>query len=131
MLQLSSPSIIKPLFIIFHNCLKSGIFPDDWKKRNIVPVHKKNSKQLVSNYHPVSLLPICSKLFEKLIFDRIYSFLIHNKLLNSCQSGVRPDNSCVNQLLSLTCNIYRAFDANPSLEIRSVFLDLSKGFDKV
>ena len=59
MLKLSSPFIIKPLSIIFQNCLKSGIFPDDWKKGNIVLAHKKNSKQLVSNYRPVSLLPIC------------------------------------------------------------------------
>ena len=53
MLKLGSPSIIKPLSIIFQTCLKSGIFPDDWKKGNIVPVHKKNSKQLVNNYLPV------------------------------------------------------------------------------
>ena len=46
MLKLSSPTMIKPLSIIFQNCLQSGIFLDDWKKGNIVPVHKKNSKQL-------------------------------------------------------------------------------------
>ena len=77
------------------------------------------------------LLPICSKIFEKLIFDSIFSFLTHNKLLNNCQSGFRPNDSCINQLISITHNIYRAFDANPSLEVRSVFLDLSKAFDKV
>ena len=58
-LKLSIPSIIKPLSIIFQNCLKSGIFPYDWKKGNIVPVHKKSSKHLLNNHHPVSLLPIC------------------------------------------------------------------------
>ena len=130
MLKLSSPFIIKPLSIIFQNCLKSGIFPDDWKKGNIVLAHKKNSKQLVSNYRPVSLLPICWKIFEKLIFDSNFSFLTH-KLLNNCQSGFRPNDSCINQLISITHNIYRAFDANPSLEVRGVFLDLSKAFDKV
>ena len=77
------------------------------------------------------LLPICSKIFEKLIFDSIFSFLTHNKLLNNCQSGFRPNDSCINQLISITHNIYRAFDANPSLEVRGVFLDLSKAFDKV
>ena len=131
MVKLSSPFIvIKPLSIIFQNCLKSGIFPDDWKKGNIVLAHKKNSKQLVSNYRPVSLLPICWKIFEKLIFDSNFSFLTH-KLLNNCQSGFRPNDSCINQLISITHNIYRAFDANPSLEVRGVFLDLSKAFDKV
>ena len=131
MLKLGSPSIIKPLSIIFQNCLESSAFPDDWKKGNIVPVHKKSSKQLVNNYRPVSLLPICSKIFEKVIFDSIFNFMIQNNLLNSCQSGFRPSDSCINQLISITHNIYRAFDANPSLEVRGVFLDLSKVFDKV
>ena len=45
--------------------------------------------------------------------------------------GFRPNDSCINQLISITQNIYRAFDANPSLEVRGVFLDLSKTFDKV
>ena len=51
--------------------------------------------------------------------------------MNSCQSGFRPNDSFINQLISITHNIYRAFDANPSLEVRGVFLDLSKAFDKV
>ena len=92
---------------------------------------KKNSKQLVNNYRPVSLLPICSKFFEKFIFDSIFNFVIQNNLLNSYQSGFRPNDSCFNQLISITHNNYRAFDANPSLEVRDVFLDLSKAFDKV
>ena len=79
----------------------------------------------------MSLLPICSKVFEKLIFDNIYSFMIHNKLMNSCQSGFKQNYSCINQLISTTHNIYCAFDANLSLEVQGVFLDLSKTFDKV
>ena len=77
---------------MFQNGLKSSTFPDDWKKGNIVPVHKKNSKQLVNNYRLVSLLPICSKIFEKVIFDSIFNFMIQNNLLNSCQSGFRSND---------------------------------------
>ena len=76
MQKLSSPPIIKPLSIIFQNCMISGIFPDDWKKGNNVPVHKKNIKQLVNYYRPESLLPICSKIFEKLIFGSILLLLL-------------------------------------------------------
>ena len=54
-----------------------------------------------------------------------------HKLLNNCQSGFRANDSCINQLTLITHNIYRDFDANPSLEVRGVFLDLSKAFDKV
>ena len=135
MLELSSPSTIKPLSIIFQKCLKSSIFPDDWKKENVVPVYKKNKQknceQLVNNYCPVSLLPICWKIFEKLIFDSIFNFMIQNNVLNSCQSGFKQNNSCINQHISITHNVYHTFNVNPSLEVRGVFLDLSKAFDKV
>ena len=56
---------------------------------------------------------------------------MEENLLNSNQSGFRPSDSCINQLLAITHEIFEAFDCNPSLEIRSVFLDISKAFDKV
>ena len=62
-LQMSSDSISKHLSIIFWNCLKTGYFPTAWKKANVVPVHKKGNKEILNNYRPISLLPICSKLF--------------------------------------------------------------------
>ena len=57
--------------------------------------------------------------------------MVQKIILNSCQSGFRPNNSSINQLISITRNIYRAFDANPSLEVQAVFLHLSKTFNKV
>ena len=57
--------------------------------------------------------------------------MIQKNLLNSCQSGFRPNDSCINQLISITRNIYRAFDANSSLGVRGVFLDLLKAFHKI
>ena len=86
---------------------------------------------MISNYRPVSLLPICGKVFEKIIFNSLSVYLNNNNLLNSNQSGFRPGDSCVNQLISITYDIYKAFDANPPLEVRGVFLDMSKAFDKV
>ena len=82
MLQMGSDSISKPLSIIFQNYLKAGYFPTAWKKANVVPTHKKGNKQMLKNYRPVSLIPICSKLFEKIIFDTIFQHLMANKLLN-------------------------------------------------
>ena len=79
----------------------------------------------------MSLLPICAKIFEKLIFNALYSFFEDHKLPNPCQSGFKKNDSCINQLLSITHEIYSAFNFNPSLEVRAVFLDLSKAFDKV
>ena len=121
----------KPLAVLFRNCLESECFPKEWKKANIVPAHKKHDKQLIKNYRPVSLLPICSKIFEKVIFNSLFKYLDDNNLLNSNQSGFRPGDSCVHQLLSITHEIYKAFDANPSLDVRGVFLDLSKNLHRV
>ena len=86
---------------------------------------------MLENYCPVSLLPICVKIFEKLLFNALYSFFEDHKLLNLCQSGFKKNDSCINQLVSITHENYSAFDCNPSLEVRDVFLDLSKAFDKV
>ena len=69
-------------------------------------------------------------MFEKVIFSRIYNFLLED-LLNPNQSGFRPSDSCINQLIAIIHEIFEAFDCNPPLEIRSAFLDISKAFDKV
>ena len=58
MLKLCAPSLCKPLTLSFENCLVSRHFTDAWEKSNIVPVHKKEDKQLIKNRQPVSLLPI-------------------------------------------------------------------------
>ena len=126
MVKLCPTSISKPLSILFRNCFENKCFPKEWKKANIVPVHKKNYKQLIKNYRPVSLLPISSKIFEKMIFNSLFKYLEDNNRLNGNQSGFRPGDSCVHKLLSVTHDIYKAFDSNPSLEVRGVFLDCRK-----
>ena len=107
--------------MLFNNCLRYGVFPNDWKKANVIPVHKKGNEQLVSNYYPLSLLLICSKIFEKLIFDCIYDFLDQNCLLKANQSGFSPGDSCIHQLIAITHNISTAFDANLSLDVFRYF----------
>ena len=89
-------------------------------------MNKKGNEQLVINYHHVSLLPICSKIFEKLIFDFIYDFLDLSYFLNINQSGFRPGDSDIHQLIAVSHNIFTTFDANPSLDVCSDFRDFSK-----
>ena len=131
MIKICDKSLLKPLTILFQNSTKSSCYPVIWKRSNVIPVHKKNDKQLLENYQPISLLPIFGKIFEKIIFDRLYNFFLQEELLNPNQSGFRTSDSCVNQLIAITHEIFKAFDCNPSLEVRSVFLDISKAFDKV
>ena len=87
MIKICDKSLLKPLIILFPNSTKLSCFPDIWKRSNIIPAHKKNDKQLVYNYRPISLLPIFGKIFEKIIFNKIYNFPLDKKLLNPNQSG--------------------------------------------
>ena len=96
-----------------------------------MPVYKKNDNQIIQNYWPISLLLIFGKIFEKFVFNRIYNYLLNERLLNTNQSGFCPSDSCINQLLPITHEIFESFDCNPSLEVRSVSLDISKSFDRV
>ena len=131
MLKTCDAAIVEPLSIIFNNCINQSLFPDIWKRSNICPIHKKGDKQIINNYRPVSLLPICGKIFERIIFNSLYEYVEENKLLSVHQSGFRSNDSCVNQLLSIVHNLYKAFDAYPTLKTRGVFLDMSKAFGKV
>ena len=70
-------------------------------------------------------------MFEKLFYDSLYSHLVSCNVLNPGQSGFRPGDSSINQLLHITHTIFKAFDCNPPLEVRSVYLDISKAFDRV
>ena len=98
-LKLCEDSIWKPLEIISKNCLKEGIFPDEWKKSQCCANPQKNDKQILSIYRPVSLLPVCSKIFERLIYNSIYKHITDNNLLSPSQSDFRTGGSCINQLI--------------------------------
>ena len=114
---------IKAYWMKLHRLLKKKrislhqlyrIYPLTWKRASIVPIHKKGSRQCKNNYRPISLLPILGKIFEKLLSEKIYSHLCEDGLLTPNQSGFRPGDSTVNQLLSITHKIYSAFEEIPS-----------------
>ena len=88
----------------------------------------KRMRKLERYYRLTSLLPI---FLEKLIYDSLYSHLVSCELLNPNQSGFRPGDSTINQLTSITHTIFKAFDCNPPLDVRSVYLDISKAFERV
>ena len=121
MLLLCDESVILPLQIIFTNILSTSLYPDMWKLANVTPIFKKGEKQLIKNYRPISLLPICGKI----IFNNLYAYLHTNNLISKNQSGFRPGDSTTNQLLYLLDEIHQAFDSTESLEVRAVFLDIS------
>ena len=131
MIKICNESITIPLKIIFDESLKNGVFPEIWKRANVVPVHKKDDQSLVKNYRPINLLPIFGKIFERVIYNSLFNYFISNKLFTPSQSCFLPGNSCIAQLLSIIHEIQTAFDENPTADVRGVFLDISKAFDKV
>ena len=99
------------------------------KKCNVVPIHKKGDTRNVKNYRPVSLLPICNEIFERLIYNVMYDFLSDNNLLSPNQSVFRSGDSCINQLYSINHEILNALDKGH--KVRVIFLDILKAFYKV
>lgn len=128
-LKLNRDTLIAPLTHVFNLSLSNGTFPDCWKKAAVTPIYKSGPKNTPSNYRPISLLSIVSKLLEKIVQKRLCKFLDYHKLLASRQFGFQQGRStedAVNLLSSLVTNY---LDTNQSCV--GVFLDLARAFDTV
>lgn len=124
-----SCELSSPLCSLFNQSLRTGMVPTLYKEANVCPVPKKGDLSLVTNYRPISLLNSESKVFEKLIFKYLFNHLLDNNLLSPLQSGFIPGDSTVNQLTFLYNTFCEALDSGK--EVRAVFCDISKAFDRV
>ena len=129
MIELCGENITLPLNIIFKNIFDTGIFPTVWKSANVTPVNKKDSKQVINDYRPISLLPLFAKIFDRILFLKMYNHFLANNLKTKNQSGFKPNGSVTNQLICLVHSIHSSSDIN--FDVRSVFLGMSKALDKV
>lgn len=129
LLKEAAPSISDILSKIFTASLRQSSFPNIWKTARVIPLHKKGCPTDSNNYRPVSLLCCVSKVFERAVYQHAHEYLISNNLITHKQSGFTSGDSTKNQLTGICPEIYRAFDEGD--EIRAVFLDFSKAFDKV
>jgi len=93
---------------IFNLSFETGKVPQVWKEANVTPVFNKGQRHTVSNYRPISLLSIVGKLQEKVVFKRSYDFCQKHTLLTWRNSGFKPKDSAMNQLLTVTHQIYNA-----------------------
>ena len=127
LLKTLKSSISKPMEIIFNRSIAEGVFPDDMKLADVIPLHKNNEKFLVTNYRPISLLVTISKILEKIIYQRTYSFLCKTEQLYQSQYGFRTGHSCESAIGELVGTIVKNKEQRKSTI--GVFIDLSKAFD--
>ena len=110
-------------------CFETGVFPDLLKLAKVTPLHKKENKLEFLNYRPISLLSVFSKIYEKLIYSRIYSYLVKKELIYSKQFDFRSKHSTNHAIISITEHIPNLLDNGQY--VCGIFVDLEKAFDTV
>ena len=120
-------TITPPLTHIINQSLCTGIFPDRLKIAKVIPLFKKGDQHILDNYRPISLLPVISKVFEKIVFDQLYQYFTDNDLIFTSQYGFRKLHSTELASIELIDRIAQYMDSG-KLAL-SIFLDLSKAFD--
>ena len=128
-LKLATPYIENTLVFMFNTSLETSQFPDCWKNARITPIFKEGDRAERSNYRPISVLPVISRLFEKLVFNQLYEYLVKNKLIHPGQSGFLKLHSTLTCLLKNTDDWYSGLDTGQM--VGTVFIDLKKAFDTV
>ena len=122
-------SFIEPLTYLVNSSISEGIFPSELKLAGVVPIFKSGDPSLITNYRPISVLSFFSKVFEKVMYNHIISFMNKNDVLYDQQFGFRQKHLTQQAIIMLVDKITRSLDAGDI--VISVFLDLKKAFDTV
>ena len=132
-----SPSVIKsavpfiahPLAYIFNLSFSTGYFPSNLKIAKVIPVYKSGDRHDIHNYRPISILPCFSKILERLVYNRLSSFISCFHLLSDHQYGFRSNHSTDMALIQVIDKLTSALTSKMSAV--GVFIDLSKAFDTI
>ena len=116
-----------PLAKLYNGCLRDGIFPSIFKIGKVTPIYKKDNKECIENYRPVSILPIFGKIFEKIIYKRLYNFFMAKGVLHEDQFGFRKGHSTAHALHKSVNSIKTNLENGK--HVLGIFIDLSKAFD--
>ena len=106
--------------------LQTAVFPDEWKLAKVTPIHKGDAKDNVNNYRPISVLSVVSKIFERIVYDQLYTYFNQNNLRNGMQSGFRPFHSTTSALLDATTGWLKNMDLGLLNSV--IYLDLANAF---
>ena len=128
-MKIGIPFISAPLARVINNSFSQGIVPDSTKVAKVLPLFKSGDQTLLSNYRPISLLPSFSKIFERLVYNRLISYLNKNNILYDYQFGFRSNHDTAMAVTEMVDKIAEAIDSKKiSL---GIFIDLSKAFDTI
>ena len=122
-----SETLAYPLSILFNLSYNTGYIPQEWKLANVVPVHKKDDKNKVINYRPISLTSLVMKVFERILYDELLTRTIDK--IDKRQHGFLRNRSCNSNLLLFTESIVRALHEKIGTDI--IYFDFAKAFDTV
>ena len=128
-LRTAAAELATPLAQLFQLCFNKGYMPAQWKVADVIPCFKKGDKHSPSNYRPISLLSVLSKVMERLINKAMWKHLDHHKLISDKQFGFRAGHSTSDALTYIAQRLTNTI--NDREEARVVCLDISKAFDRV
>lgn len=129
LVRIADVTIAYPLANIFNKSFRQGVFPDMLKSAFVLPIHKADSKMVTANYRPISILPIISKILEKIMHKRMMEFLKKFDILDKHQFGFQKNCSTEHAILDLYSKIVSAIENKE--KSCSIFLDFAKAFDTV
>ena len=129
LLKIAAPHICQPLTSLYNRSIETNIFPHEFGIANVSPLFKTGDHTDKDNYRPISVIPTIARIFERIIYEQLYTYLIENELINPQQSGFRSLHSTVTALLDLT-NKW-CYNIDRKMVNGVILLDLKKAFDTV
>ena len=126
-ISLIVPHLIHHITFIINSCISAGKFPSQWKIANVLPIPKNNTPSELSHFRPISLLPVFSKILEKVVYEQLNNYFLQHQIIPSTQSGFRSQHSTTTALLKVTDDVMRSVDDGKCTCL--LLLDYSKAFD--
>ena len=127
--KLSAPLLAPALEQLFNLTISTGVYPDNLKIAKVIPIFKKGNSTSVNNYRPISILSPINKIFEKILYARLMTYIDRSKLLYKYQFGFRKNHSTEQALIELVDQI--RLNTGKNQMTCGIFIDLSKAFDTV
>ena len=128
-LKIVFPFIAKSLLILINKSFTSGSFPNLLKIARVVPIFKGGSPDDLINYRPISVIPSLFKIFERLIYDKLLSFINKFNLISNCQFGFQKNLNTELAVIHALHHITNSLNAN--VPVLGLFIDISKAFDSI